>query len=102
MKAIIFAKEKLDHSHIFFWRGWTIAFGATPPFGAFPERGMEVRGLRCGQPGARHLGCHLLMVMAKFESRPHYCEMLPDSPRAEGPWPMLIACPREIEWEKKK
>lgn len=98
VKAIVFAKGSLDHMHVFYWRGWTIAFGATAPYGTFPERGTEIHGLRCGQPGARQSGCHLLMVMAPVERRPHYCEILPDSARAEGPWPLLIACPSEIAW----
>jgi hypothetical protein len=99
VKAIAFAKGTLDRTHLFYWRGWTIGFGAVPPYGAYPERGMELHGLRCGQPGARHLGCYLLMSMNRIESRPHYCEMLPDSPKAEGPWPLLIACPSRIEWK---
>ena len=101
VRAIVFAKGAMDHKHSFYWRGWTIAFGATAPFGTFPDRGMEIRGLRCGQPGARQLGCHLLMVMTREESKPHYCEILPDSARAEGPWPLLIACPSKIAWTHK-
>jgi hypothetical protein len=101
VRAIAFAKSSLDHKHSFYWRGWTIAFGATAPYGTFPERGMEIRGLRCGQPSAKQLGCHLLMVMTREESKPHYCEILPDSARAEGPWPLLIACPSKIAWTHK-
>jgi hypothetical protein len=101
VKAMTFAKGALDHKHSFYWRGWTIAFGASAPYGAFQERGMEIHGLRCAQPGAKQLGCHLLMVMSREESRPHYCEILPDSARAEGPWPLLIACPGKIAWVHK-
>lgn len=101
VKAITFAKGALDHKHSFYWRGWTIAFGALAPYGVYPERGMEIRGLRCGQPGSKQLGCHLLMVMAREDSKPHYCEILPDSARAEGPWPLLIACPSKITWVHK-
>src|SRR5271154_4462732 len=101
VKAIAFAKGALDHKHSFYWRGWSIAFSATPPQRASSDRGMEIRGLRCGQPGAKQLGCHLLMVMAPEESKPHYCEILPDSARAEGPWPLLIACPSKISWVHK-
>ncbi|MGO9134246.1 MAG: hypothetical protein ACLP8A_09400 [Methylovirgula sp.] len=99
VKAIIFGEQRIDQSHMFEWRDWTIGFGLDRAFSESNQHGMTLRGLRCTNVTSGTLNCHLFMAMQPFESRPHFCEISPDDSRAPGSWPLHIKCPTEIDFE---
>jgi hypothetical protein len=99
VRSITFSDGVVDQARTTTWKHGTIGFGRGRPRSEFTETGIKVHGLTCSEATNRHFDCYLFMAMKRFESRAHFCEILPENKNASFKRALRIDCPREIDYD---